>query len=176
MIFQQYSYKVREDLNDDDRCRSTTQEFADVVDCWVNSRPYGIWKYWGTLTILDRKLKDIRKTFASWSSMLERKAGCRKFRIVTGAETIAIRSCESLRVYSVNFHVFVAGVVPGTHFQRDWEEQWLRFGGHTACLQEFDWRSVAWYLKNLSPDSRFEIEVKLPVRRQIRPYYVRRNG
>jgi hypothetical protein len=71
--------------------------------------------------------------------MLERKAGGSKFRIVTDAEIVGIRSDESYRAYSIDFYVFIGGVSPGTHFQRDWEDQWRRLGGDTACLQELDW-------------------------------------
>jgi hypothetical protein len=55
---------------------------------------------------------------------------------------------------------FIAGVLPGTHFQRDWEEQWRRLGGDTACLQKFDWPWVKGYLKSFPPDRRFEVELK----------------
>src|ERR1700682_3003594 len=95
MIFEQYSGKRREDSKDDNKHGSTAQEFADVVECWVNSRPHDLWKYWGELTVRDRKVREIRRMFAIWSSMLERKAGRHKFRIV-GAEIVGARSGEPL--------------------------------------------------------------------------------
>jgi hypothetical protein len=169
MIFERYSDKFRDDSHEN-KHGSITEEFVYVVECWVNRRPYDLWKYWGKLTVCDRKAREIRRMFAIWCSMLERKAGRPKFRIVTGAEIVGAGSVDFYRVCSVDFYVFIGGISPEPHFDSTWEAQWLKLGGSSAWLQKFDWLGVEGYLKSFSPDRRFEIEVKLPARPGIKRY------
>jgi hypothetical protein len=170
MIFQLYSDQVRENSNDDNKPGSTAQEFVDLVHFYIDSRPYDLWKYWGKLMVRDRKVREIRRMFAIWTAMLERKAGRPKFRIVTGAEIVGAGSVDFYRVCSVDFYVFIGGVSPEPRFDRTWVDQWLKLGGNSAWIQEFDGPWVSWYLKSFSPDRRFEIEVKLAARAHMRKY------
>jgi hypothetical protein len=167
MIFQLYSDQVREDSNDDNKPGSTAQEFVDLVHFYIDSRPCDLWKYWGKLMVRNRGAREIRRMFAIWCSMLERKAGQPKFRVVTGAEILGARSADFYRVCSVDFHVFIGEISPEPHFEEYWEAQWLKLGGDTAGLQKFDWPGVEAYLKSFSPDRRFEIEVKWRRRARI---------
>jgi hypothetical protein len=107
MIFHSYSDRVREDSNDENEQGSTTLEFAKFVHAYIDSRPYDLWKYFGTLTVRDHTPREVRRMLAIWTSMLERKAGRHKFRIVTGVE---------IHGRSFLLHVFIGGVVPGKHF------------------------------------------------------------
>ena len=74
MIFHSYSERVREDSNDDNKHGSTAQEFVRLVHSYMNSRSFDLWKYLGILGIYDGTAREIRRLFAIWTSMLERKA------------------------------------------------------------------------------------------------------
>jgi hypothetical protein len=113
------------------------------------------------LGIYDGTAREIRRMFAIWTSMLERKAGNHKFRIAAGAEIQGRR---------VSFHVFIGGVVPRKDFQEEWIDQWLTLGGCSAWLQKLDWPGVAAFLKGLSHDRHFEIKEKLSARPRIKKY------
>jgi hypothetical protein len=113
-----------------------------------------------SLTVSDRKEKEISRIFANWSSMRKRKAGRPQVRILTGAEIVRARIVDFYRLYSVDFHFFIAGVLPGADFQRDCKAQWLNLGDTVLGSRNSIGPGLKGILKSVPPDRRFEVELK----------------
>jgi hypothetical protein len=65
----------------------TLDDLRILVDTWTDHYTSKLWRCFGCLTVRDCTERKTRRMFTIWSSMLERKAGVEKFRILTALET-----------------------------------------------------------------------------------------
>jgi hypothetical protein len=133
---------------------ATLNDFTILVAHWTDSYSSKLWKCFGCLTVRNRTEREIRRMFTIWSSMLERRTGAEKFRILAGL--------EASQPKEFRFHVFIGGVIARRNFEHTWSAKWLELGGTSADLHKYDVRSVWRYLETLSDKSGYDTIVKLP--------------
>lgn len=149
------AYVEDEEISDDDVDEGeTSDEFRTLVHQWVSSSsPPNLWKCFGELRGDGLTKQEFHRIFTIWSSMIERKAGTEKFRMVFGFQ----------RGSGCILYVFIGGVETTQSSVETWAHNWRELGGSVGSLHEFN--SFAYgYLDSLPRWSRFDFDVKLPAR------------